>query len=260
MTESGDFKIKLLCVNPIVHIGECLAQGNSSVFFSATLLPIRYYRQLLSNDEEDYTVYVNSPFSQEHRLLLAAADVTSRYTRRNRTEYRKILDYIRQAAEARKGNYIVFFPSYQYMNHVLELLYDGRIGRPDFADGSDAQKLYLQDSGIDWLVQENRMIGAIIVGTGLPMVCTEQEILKGYFDEEEQEGFAFAYQYPGMNKVMQAAGRVIRTAGDKGIILLLDDRFLRNDYRELFPREWDDCRRVTLKTVRQELENFWNRL
>lgn len=301
LTESGDFKIKLLCVNPIVHIGECLAQGNSSVFFSATLLPIRYYRQLLSNDEEDYTVYVNSPFSQEHRLLLAAADVTSRYTRRNRTEYRKILDYIRQAAEARKGNYIVFFPSYQYMNHVLELLYDGRIGRPDFADGSDAQKLYLQDSGIDWLVQENRMtdaqredflkefeqerenslvaccvmgglfsegidlkeerlIGAIIVGTGLPMVCTEQEILKGYFDEEEQEGFAFAYQYPGMNKVMQAAGRVIRTAGDKGIILLLDDRFLRNDYRELFPREWDDCRRVTLKTVRQELENFWNRL
>ncbi len=116
----------------------------------------------------------------------------------------------------------------------------------------------LFSEGID--LKEERLIGAIIVGTGLPMVCTEQEILKGYFDEEEQEGFAFAYQYPGMNKVMQAAGRVIRTAGDKGIILLLDDRFLRNDYRELFPREWDDCRRVTLKTVRQELENFWNRL
>ena len=297
----GRFLVKLFCMNPARHLKECLDKGRATVFFSATLLPVMYYKELLSGNQEDYAVYVESPFPRENRLLLVASDVSSRYTRRNRTEYRKILDYIRQAAEARKGNYIVFFPSYQYMNHVLELLYDGRIGRPDFADGSDAQKLYLQDSGIDWLVQENRMtdaqredflkefeqerenslvaccvmgglfsegidlkeerlIGAIIVGTGLPMVCTEQEILKGYFDEEEQEGFAFAYQYPGMNKVMQAAGRVIRTAGDKGIILLLDDRFLRNDYRELFPREWDDCRRVTLKTVRQELENFWNRL
>lgn len=359
LTEYGNFMIKLLCVNPIVHIGECLAQGNSTVFFSATLLPIRYYRQLLSNDEEDYTVYVNSPFPQENRLLLAATDVTSRYTRRNRAEYKKILEYIRQAAEVKKGNYIVFFPSYQYMNRVLELVDSRRILRPDGEDELMAEAELMVDTqwkssdftdfvqveqsvfdtekvsgaeetqdageqdtvlileqtdepgqtasmdnqtedGIEWLVQGNRMsdseredflkefekerdhslvaccvmgglfsegidlkeerlIGAIIVGTGLPMVCTEQEILKGYFDEEEQEGFAFSYQYPGMNKVMQAAGRVIRTAADKGIILLLDDRFLRNDYRELFPREWSDCSRVTLRTVRKKLEEFWSR-
>lgn len=311
MTEYGNFIIKLLCVNPIVHIGECLAQGNSTVFFSATLLPIKYYRQLLSNDEEDYTVYVNSPFPQENRLLLAASDVTSRYTRRNRSEYKKILEYIRQAAEVKKGNYIVFFPSYQYMNRVLELVDGGQIVRPDGEDelmaeaGLTAGPEYglkpqaEPEDGIEWLVQGNRMsdseredflkefekerdhslvaccvmgglfsegidlkeerlIGAVIVGTGLPMVCTEQEILKGYFDEEEQEGFAFSYQYPGMNKVMQAAGRVIRTAADKGIILLLDDRFLRNDYRELFPREWSDCSRVTLRTVRKKLEEFWS--
>ncbi len=311
MTEYGNFIIKLLCVNPIVHIGECLAQGNSTVFFSATLLPIKYYRQLLSNDEEDYTVYVNSPFPQENRLLLAASDVTSRYTRRNRSEYKKILEYIRQAAEVKKGNYIVFFPSYQYMNRVLELVDGGQIVRPDGEDelmaeaGLTAGPEYglkpqaEPEDGIEWLAQGNRMsdseredflkefekdrdhslvaccvmgglfsegidlkeerlIGAVIVGTGLPMVCTEQEILKGYFDEEEQEGFAFSYQYPGMNKVMQAAGRVIRTAADKGIILLLDDRFLRNDYRELFPREWSDCSRVTLRTVRKKLEEFWS--
>ena len=147
LTESGDFKIKLLCVNPIMHIGNALPREQFGLF-SATLLPIRYYRQLLSNDEEDYTVYVNSPFSQEHRLLLAAADVTSRYTRRNRTEYRKILDYIRQAAEPPEKEIILFFSILSIHEPCLEMLYDGRIGRPDFADGSDAQKLYLQDSGL----------------------------------------------------------------------------------------------------------------
>lgn len=281
LTEKGDFLIKLLCVNPITHIGECLAQGNSTVFFSATLLPIRYYRQLLSNDEEDYTVYVNSPFPQQHRLLLAAADVTSRYTRRNSLEYRKILDYICCAAKVKKGNYMVFFPSYQYMNRVLELAGDeekkdsvwlvqgNRMTdqeREEFLKEFDKEREQsliaccvmggLFSEGID--LKEERLIGAIIVGTGLPMVCPEQEILKDYFDGEEGDGFAFSYQYPGMNKVMQAAGRVIRTASDRGIILLLDDRFLRSDYRGLFPREWSDCRRVTLKTLEQELRAFWS--
>ena len=115
----------------------------------------------------------------------------------------------------------------------------------------------LFSEGID--LKEERLIGAVIVGTGLPMVCTEQEILRGYFEEKEKDGFAFAYQYPGMNKVMQAAGRVIRTAGDKGVILLLDDRFLRRDYQELFPREWNDAKMVTLRTLRPQLENFWSR-
>lgn len=282
MMENGEFMIKLLCVNPINHIGECLAQGNSTVFFSATLLPIRYYRQLLSNDEEDYTVYVNSPFSRDNRLLLAASDVTSRYTRRNQTEYQKILGYIRCAAKVKKGNYIVFFPSYHYMSRVLALVEEEPASDPvwlvqgnrmtdaereDFLKEFDRERDQslvaccvmggLFSEGID--LKEERLIGAIIVGTGLPMVCTEQEILKEYFDGEEGEGFAFAYQYPGMNKVMQAAGRVIRTAKDRGIILLLDDRFLRSDYRELFPREWDDCRRVTLRTLKQELQEFWSR-
>ena len=115
----------------------------------------------------------------------------------------------------------------------------------------------LFSEGID--LKEERLIGAVIVGTGLPMVCTEQEILKGYFEETESDGFAFAYQYPGMNKVMQAAGRVIRTAADKGVILLLDDRFLRREYRELFPREWADVSNVTLPMLPQKLWEFWNR-
>ena len=110
--------------------------------------------------------------------------------------------------------------------------------------------------GID--LRADRLEGVIVVGTGLPMVCAEQEILRDYFQEREGRGYDYAYQYPGMNKVLQAAGRVIRTDTDKGIILLLDDRFLQGDYRALFPREWSDVKRVTLKTVKEELMRFWD--
>lgn len=279
LLENGSFQIRLFCVNPIRNIGECLEQGSSTVFFSATLLPLPYYRQLLSNGEEDYTVYVNSPFSRENRLLLAATDVTSRYTRRNENEYRKVLHYLYAAVEAKKGNYIVFFPSYQYMNCVRGLAEPEKHGltllvqesrmteaeREEFlaefeAEREDSLAAFcvmggLFSEGID--LREERLIGVIVVGTGLPMVCTEQTVLKDYFDESEQAGFAFAYQYPGMNKVLQAAGRVIRTAEDQGMILLLDDRFWQPDYRSLFPREWDDVKRVNLNTVQKELTAFW---
>ena len=97
----------------------------------------------------------------------------------------------------------------------------------------------------------------IVVGTGLPMVCPEQEILKDYFDQREGDGYDYAYQYPGMNKVLQAAGRVIRTEKDQGVILLLDDRFLRPEIQGMFPREWSEYVRVTRKNVRECLERFW---
>lgn len=276
--DNGDFMVKLLCVNPIRNIEECLNQGNSTVFFSATMLPIRYYRELLSNSPEDYAVYVDSPFLKENCLLLTASDVTSRYTKRNETEYRKILYYIHELTAARKGNYIVFFPSYQYMKQVYGLLeedtFDCLMQDNHMTDQEREEFLYeferdrdsslvafcvmggLFSEGID--LAEERLIGVVVIGTGLPMVCTEQEILKGYFDEAKQDGFSFAYQYPGMNKVMQAAGRVIRTASDKGVILLLDDRFLRRDYQELFPKEWEDFKIVTMKNVRGQLDQFWD--
>ena len=97
----------------------------------------------------------------------------------------------------------------------------------------------------------------MVVGTGLPMVCTEQEILRNYFDEKHGCGFDYAFQYPGMNKVMQAAGRVIRTMEDKGIILLMDDRFLRDEYQALFPREWQDYKVVRRENVGNVVREFW---
>ena len=99
---------------------------------------------------------------------------------------------------------------------------------------------------------------AIIVGTGLPQICTEREILKEYFNRDGEDGFDFAYRYPGMNKVLQAAGRVIRTAEDVGIVALLDERFLQRAYQRLFPREWERFEVVTSATVAGRVEKFWN--
>lgn len=109
--------------------------------------------------------------------------------------------------------------------------------------------------GID--LQRDRLIGVFVVGTGLPQVCTEREILKGYYDEEERNGFDFAYRFPGMNKVLQAAGRLIRTMDDRGVIVLLDNRFLAGEYLEQFPKEWDDYKPVRLQTVEQIVNDFW---
>lgn len=279
----GRFMLRLFCVNPARNLKECLDKGKSTVFFSATLLPVQYYKELLSGDQEEYAVYAQSPFDQEKRLLMIASDVSSRYTRRNRQEYRKIVEYMRKIVSAHKGNYIVFLPSYQYLKAVESILEETEGLELEFSYMSQASHMSEQDreefleefseerqdsfvalcvmggvfsEGID--LKEGRLIGTIIVGTGLPMVCTEQEVLKGYFDEREEKGFDYAYQYPGMNKVMQAAGRVIRTVRDEGIIALLDQRFLNSDYQVLFPREWDGYYEVRLKNVEEVVKGFWS--
>ena len=273
------FQVRMLCVNPARILSQCMAQGSSTVLFSATLLPIRYYKTLLSGNEDDYAVYANSPFEEEKRLLMVATDVSSRYTRRTESEFRKVADYIRAVADGKPGNYMVFFPSYQYMAEIERLFEEnpleadllvqgqgmGAAERNEFLEEFEKERDHslvafcvmggVFSEGID--LKEERLIGVIIVGTGLPMVCVEQEILKGYFDETEERGFDFAYQYPGMNKVLQAAGRVIRTHEDEGVILLLDDRFLRREYLELFPREWEHYHLVNRNNVAQCIEDFW---
>ena len=110
--------------------------------------------------------------------------------------------------------------------------------------------------GID--LKHDSLIGVIVVGTGIPQVCSEREILKSFFDENGENGFDYAYRFPGMNKVLQAAGRVIRTAQDVGVIALLDERFLQSSYRRLFPREWSEFQVVTRENVSKHVERFWD--
>lgn len=283
--EDGSFFLKLLCINPSENLKECLNKGRSTLFFSATLLPIQYYKKLLSGNQEEYAVYAKSPFPSSNRLVLAASDVSSRYSRRGPGEYGKIAGYIEKIVMGRKGNYMVFFPSYQYLEKVRQVLEEknslGEVGftwisqsgrmtegeREEFlAQFEEVHERSLAafcvmggifSEGID--LKEERLIGAVIIGTGLPQVNAEQEILREYFQEDMGNGFCYAYQYPGMNKVMQAAGRVIRTMKDKGVVALLDDRFLQPEYEMLFPREWETYTVVSLNNVSRALEDFWNR-
>ena len=104
---------------------------------------------------------------------------------------------------------------------------------------------------------EERLIGAVIVGTGLPQVCSDREIIRSFFDKKNMEGFSYSYLYPGMNKVLQSAGRVIRTERDRGVILLLDERFQDQRYREIFPREWTGVHTCSIPTLQCQLEDFW---
>ena len=248
LEEDGDFKLKLFCVNPAVKLQNFLSQGNSTVFFSATLLPIRYYKKLLSVETDDYAVYAHSPFKEANRLLVLGQDVSTKYTRRGYQMYERFAIYIKNVMQAKPGNYLVFFPSYRFMEEVREtferyrteemccMMQEQNMNEQDreaFLQEFEAEREGslagfcvmggIFSEGID--LTKERLIGAMIVGTGLPQVCNEREILKQYFDRHGENGFDYAYLYPGMNKVLQAAGRVIRTEEDKGVIVLLDDRF-----------------------------------
>ena len=282
--EDGRFRLKLCCVNPAANLQACLDRGRSAVFFSATLLPVGYYRKLLSGrGAEDYAVYIPSPFRAEKRKLLIGRDVSSRYRRRGPEEYRRIAAYIHTFLSARQGNYMVFFPSYQMLENVEEIY------REQFAEestvclcqtpsmGERERETFLEAfregrektlvgfcvmggifaEGID--LSGEKLIGALVVGTGLPQISDERELLRLFYDQKGENGFDYAYRFPGMNKVLQSAGRVIRTTEDRGVIALLDDRFCTAQYRALFPREWADAEVCTLEKLPALLEEFWSR-
>lgn len=280
--ENGRFYMKLFCVNPAENLQKCLDKGNSTVFFSATLLPLQYYRKMLSTRSENFGMYVESPFEQKKRCLMICRDVSSKYTRRGYEEYRKIAEYIARMSWQKKGNYMVFFPSYRLMEDVYQVYQDEfsvswvrcisqhasmtELEREEFLEEftEETEETLVGfcvmggifSEGIDLI--GDRLIGVAVVGTGLPQVNCEREILKGYYDEKGEQGFDYAYRYPGMNKVLQAAGRVIRTKEDTGAILLMDERFLNRDYRNLFPREWNDACACTLGNVEKHLQAFWD--
>lgn len=281
--EDGRFRLHLFCVNPAGNLNMSLEKGISTIFFSATLLPMTYYRKLLSVRQDDYGIYVRSPFLQEQRCILTGVDVSSRYTRRNYEEYRRIAEYIARTVWKKKGNYMIFFPSYRLLQDVYTVYEEefsvDWIRTICQSPGMDEKEreAFLQEfnvhedtlvafcimggifsEGIDLI--GDRLIGAVIVGTGLPQISTRREILKEYYTAKGENGFDYAYRFPGMNKVLQAAGRVIRTREDTGVILLLDERFADRSYKELFPLEWEDRQICRLSTLERKLGEFWKAL
>ncbi len=299
LESDGSFILKLFCVNPAKNLRECMMRGRSTILFSATLLPIQYYKRLLGAEEGDYEVYARSVFRPEKLGLYIGRDVTSKYTRRGDEEFYRIASYINAVIDKRHGNYMLFFPSHAFLRQIYDIFmqcfnadekvecivqedYMNEQAREEFLNrftgNADCDLNALIDmeiemeeekslvgfcvlggifsEGID--LKNDSLIGAVIIGTGLPQVCNEREILKQYFDGWGENGFDYAYRYPGMNKVLQAAGRVIRTVEDFGIVSLLDERFLAPAYRRLFPREWSNYEVVTVDQIGHKVERFWD--
>ena len=279
----GRFMLKLFCVDPSLNIQKRLDKGKSAVFFSATFLPVNYYKSLLSTKKDNYAIYADSTFDSKKRLLAMATDVSTRYTRRSRSEYERIAGYINAVVTQKTGNYMVFFPSYKMMNDVADIYCEKYADETELMlqknNMSEAEREEFLDrfseesdrtlvafgimggifgEGID--LKNDRLIGAIVVGTGLPQISNERTILKDYYDAENGCGFDYAFRYPGINKVLQAAGRVIRTTADTGVILLLDERFWQREYDLLYPREWSDRKPCNIANVGKLVADFWEQI
>ena len=275
----SELEFALLCLDPSPFVDASLACGRAAVLFSATLTPPGYYRSVLGCPDAR-AVALQSPFPQEN-LGLFCLPVSTRY--RDRTaSVPMVSDALAAMVRGKTGNYLAFFPSYVYLRQVWE----------DFTARYPEIETLVQESGLDEAARAeflakfapdpkktllgfgvmggifgegvdlvgSRLIGCAIVGVGLPQVNPRQEILKRYYDELSGTGFDYAYRYPGMNKVLQAAGRVIRTQEDKGVVLLLDDRFARSEYARLFPGHWSGLRYLRrIGELDVELSRFWNR-
>jgi DNA excision repair protein ERCC-2 len=279
--KKSDFKVSLLCMDPSGMLNRYMSMARSAVLFSATLSPLWYFKDILGGRTKDVTLSLSSPFPRENLLVYNHDKIETRYSLRNlyfETTAQSIYRWI--MAHKGKGNFMVFFPSYQYLTDVLEYFsrynekYEIICQSPDMDETSRDAFLSKFETygdvtriafcvmggvfaeGID-LVGE-RLTGVIIVGVGLPKVSPELELMRAYYQEKSRSGFAFAYMYPGLNKVLQAAGRLIRTEKDKGSLLLIDSRFALPDYRKLLPLEWQPIFRASQGfQIEKAVEEFW---
>ncbi len=276
---------KLFCIHPATKLRRFLMNSRSAIFFSATLSPMPYYRDLLCKDEDIKLLDLPSPFDPDNRLLLYASDVSVKYKDRDNS-LSKICGYIYEMASAKTGNYMVFFPSYQYMDNafmLFEALHGERfnlvrqtrdLSDSDKVDFLGAFETHLTGAsgtsmisfvvmgghfseGID--LQGDLLIGAMVVGVGLPMIAFENNLIKDYFDDISGHGFEFAYQFPGINKVMQSAGRVIRGSDDRGVVILVDQRYSTGHYRRFFPKDWGKIF-TSEELIKGQLETFWKNI
>lgn len=281
--DGPDTRIKLFCVDPSKQLARFIHNSESTVFFSATLTPFPYYRQLITGQAEVTGLRLPSPFDPSHRLVLAAKDVSVKYKDREASE-ETISQYIHKMAGSKLGNYMVFFPSYQYMSQVYTvfnthfqdlydiIIQDKQMSEDErfeflktYEDKANQRRLSkgeksligfavlggIFSEGID--LKGDLLVGTLIVGVGLPMISFENNLIKAYFGNE---GYDFAYRYPGINKVMQGAGRVIRGEDDKGVIILVDMRYHENRYKAILS---DHLQQETtdIHTVEQVLKSFW---
>ena len=250
----NDVKVKLFCVNPSKNLSKIIQEAHSTTIFSATLTPIKYYIDVLGGDDKSYRMKLPSPFKKEN-LKVYSNPLNMRFSQRD-NNIDKLCQLINRFKEEEVGNYMVFLPSYQYLDKLYsrycELYGDKNTicqkevlreeERVEFLNNFKEDSNILAFCVIGGVFSEGidlpgkRLIGCIIVGVGFPRISNEGDIIRNYY---EDNGFDYAYIYPGINKIMQAAGRVIRTEEDKGRILLIDDRYSTIKYKSLLPTEWE---------------------
>ncbi len=269
---------RLMCIDPSELLRNCYQQAVSTVIFSATMAPYPYYEEVLGLVGCRKLV-LDSPFPQENRLMLHGGGVDTRLRSRE-TSYGPIADYIEALVQGRQANYLVFFPSYDFMNRIGDLLASRNaswILHPQAPGMTDAEKVaYLSvfeaegdqtviglavlggsfAEGID--LSGSRLEGVAIVGLGTPYVSTENSIIQMYYDSLDKDGYTYAFVYPAINKVVQAVGRLIRTETDRGVVLLLDDRYQSRRYQNLFPKTWHLKRLHRCAEVHELHMKFWD--
>ena len=275
----GDVKVRLSCLDPSHLLKICHNRAVSSVMFSATLEPIDYFSDILGGDKKSIKIQLPSPFKKENLCLVCVDSINTRFEEREQS-YKKIASCIAGAVSGKAGNYIVFFPSYKYMNEVLsefEKKYPkvrvfAQSGNMTYAEKEEFLANFKEDTGVLRLgfcvlggsfsegidLPGTRLIGTVIIGVGLPGISSERNIMKEYFERTREGGYDYAYTYPGMNRVLQAAGRVIRTDDDRGIVVLLDDRYATEQYKMMFPLHWSHARFVHSASELAEItRKFW---
>jgi DNA excision repair protein ERCC-2 len=273
-----DLQVKLFCLDPSSHLRLALRRSRSAIFFSATMTPAPYFRDILGCEPTAAMLAIPSPFPRKNLKVLIAGGISTYYAQREQSVDR-IVALIRSFIHSKKGNYLCFFPSYEYMTMVVDRFEEqerdvqvlvqvremDEAGRVRFLDRFSTQNDQTMvgfavmggifGEGID-LVGE-RLSGAVIVGVGLPAICPERDLVRGYFDRRGA-GFDFAYRFPGINRVLQAAGRVIRTDHDRGALLLVDQRFCRATYQGLLPDQWAMAMAGSQRQLENQLKRFWS--
>ena len=284
--EGEDVRVRLTCLDPAGILRPILQKAVARVLFSATLTPNEYFADILGGDRDSVLVSFESPFPTDHLCVAVCDGVSTRYEDREKS-YRSIMSYIAATVSAKRGNYMVYFPSYAYLEKVYAL----------FKKKYPSVKTVVQTPGMTYAEREafiaaftpdskdlqigfcvlggsfsegvdlpgRCLIGAVIVGVGIPGLSNERNIMREYYDESRDlgdsgsgEGYAYAYTYPGMNHVLQAAGRVIRRPEDYGVVVLIDDRYAAEPYLHLYPEHWEQLSATgDASSLYEYLSAFW---
>lgn len=276
---AGGVTLQLFCVDPAENLRALLKPMRAAIFFSATLTPLEFFRETLGGEPSDPVLRLTSPFPPANFQVLVANRIETTFQQRARS-YDQVAQAIAATVQAKAGNYLAYFPSYAYLAEVLDKfrasypelpVVEQRLGMKDHERTGFLQMFHesrtsttllgfavlggIFGEGIDLV--GDRLIGAIVVGVGLPQICLERDLIQELFAGRERDGFAYAYLFPGMSRVLQAGGRVIRSDTDKGIVLLIDSRFNQRRYRELMPAWWQPVQAASPREILQKATAFW---